>query len=43
MLGYLIGNVPAVKNNLDVAILVIVAVSLVPIAVHRLKARRDRA
>ena len=43
VLGYLIGNVPAVKNNLDVAILVIVAVSLVPIAVHRLKARRARA
>ena len=41
VLGYLIGNVPSVKNNLDVAILVIVAVSVLPIAIHRLKARRD--
>ena len=40
VLGYLIGNVPAVKNNLDVAILVIVAVSVLPIAIHRLRARR---
>ena len=41
MLGYLIGNVPVIKNNLEYAIILIVVVSVVPIAIHRLKARRD--
>jgi len=41
VLGYLIGNVPVIKNNLEYAILLIVVVSVVPIAIHRLKARRD--
>jgi len=41
VLGYLIGNVPVIKNNLEYAIILIVVVSIVPIAIHRLKARRD--
>ena len=41
VLGYLIGNVPVIKNNLEYAIILIVIVSIVPIAIHRLKARRD--
>ncbi|MEI6688682.1 MAG: VTT domain-containing protein [Thermoleophilia bacterium] len=41
VLGYLIGNVPVIKNNLEYAIILIVIVSVVPIVIHRLKARRD--
>lgn len=43
VLGYLIGNVPVIKNNLEYAIILIVVVSIVPIAIHRLKARRQSA
>ena len=43
VLGYLIGNVPAVKNNLDIAIILIVIVSVTPIIIHRLRARRRTA
>ena len=43
VLGYLIGNVPAIKDNLDIAIIVIVLISVAPIAIHRLHARRNRA
>ncbi len=43
VLGYLIGNVPVIKNNLEYAIILIVLISVVPIAIHRLKARRDAA
>lgn len=39
LLGYLIGNVPFIKNNLEIAIILIVIVSIVPVGVHRLKAR----
>ncbi|MGI9186702.1 MAG: DedA family protein [Gaiellales bacterium] len=41
VLGYLIGNVPVIKNNLEYAIILIVVVSIIPIVIHRLKARRD--
>ena len=43
MLGYLIGNVPVIKNNLEYAIILIVIVSTAPIVIHRLKARRQSA
>ena len=43
VLGYLIGNVPVIKKNLEYAIILIVIVSVVPIAIHRLKARRQAA
>ncbi|MGI9117018.1 MAG: VTT domain-containing protein [Gaiellales bacterium] len=39
VLGYLIGNVPVIKNNLEYAIILIVLVSVVPIAIHRLRSR----
>ena len=43
LLGYWFGNIPAVKQNLAVVIVVIVIVSVLPIAVEFLKARRRRA
>jgi len=42
-LGYWFGNIPAVKQNLAVVIVVIVIVSVLPIAVELLKALRRRA
>lgn len=41
--GYFFGNLPWVKENLTVVILVIVAVSLLPGAVGYLRHRRERA
>jgi membrane-associated protein len=41
--GYAFGNVPIVKNNFSVVALGIVAVSLLPIAIEILKARRRSA
>ena len=41
-LGYLFGNVPIVKDNFWAAALVIIAISLVPIAVEFWKARSKR-
>ena len=41
--GYWFGNIPAVKDNLGVAIVIIVAVSLTPIALGFLRARRSGA
>ncbi len=43
VLGYLVGNVPVIKSNLEYAIILIVIVSVVPIAIHRLRARRRPA
>jgi membrane-associated protein len=40
--GYFFGNIPVVKRNFSVAILVIIAVSMIPIAVEAWKARRAR-
>ncbi len=42
MLGYLFGNVPWIKSNLEVTIILIVLVSVVPVVVHRLLDRRRR-
>ena len=41
--GYWFGNIPAVKDNLGMAIVIIVAISLTPIAVGVLRARRSGA
>ncbi len=41
--GYWFGNIPLVKDNLAVAIMVIVAVSVLPIAVEFLRTRRRAA
>ncbi len=43
VLGYLVGNIPVIKDNLEYAIILIVIVSVVPIAIHRLRARRRPA
>jgi len=39
--GYLFGNIPWVKENLTVIVLVIVGVSLLPIVVQWLRERRQ--
>jgi membrane-associated protein len=41
--GHLLGSIPAVRQNFEKVILAIIALSLVPIALETLKARRKRA
>jgi membrane-associated protein len=43
MLGYGLGNVPLVRRNFDVAILVIIFISLLPTFIEVVKARRSSA
>lgn len=40
LIGYLFGNVPWIKNNLEITIIVIVLASVVPVVIHRLLDRR---
>ncbi len=40
LVGYAFGNIPFVKNNLEVALVVIILLSLAPIAIHQLSERR---
>ena len=42
LLGYFLGQVDFIEENLEVAILLVVAISFVPIVVEVWKARRDR-
>ena len=42
LLGYFLGQVEFVEQNLEIAILTVVAISLVPIALELLKARREK-
>ena len=42
-LGYFLGEIDVVKNNIEIAALVIVAVSVLPIALEYLKHRRSKA
>jgi membrane-associated protein len=42
-LGYWFGNIPAVKQNLALVIVAIVAISVLPIALELLRAYRRRA
>jgi membrane-associated protein len=42
-LGYFLGEIEVVKNNIEIAALVIVAVSVLPIALEYLKHRRSKA
>jgi membrane-associated protein len=41
-LGYIFGNVPIIKKNFEVVALIIIAISLIPVALEILKARRTR-
>jgi membrane-associated protein len=40
-LGYFLGEIDAVKHNIEIAIIVIVAVSLIPVAIELIKHRRE--
>ncbi len=40
-LGYYLGEIDAVKNHIEIAIIVIVAVSLIPVAIELIKHRRE--
>ena len=41
MLGFWLGRFAVVKNNIDVALVLVVAVSLIPIAVEWIRHRAD--
>ena len=43
VLGYFLGQIDAVKNNIEVAILGIVFLSLLPVIIEFVKHRRNRA
>ncbi|MDN4478748.1 VTT domain-containing protein [Demequina sp. SYSU T00039] len=43
LLGYFLGNVPIIKDNLEVAALVIVLVSVLPIVIEAIRHRRETA
>jgi membrane-associated protein len=40
--GYFFGNIPVVRNNFTLVILAIIAISVLPIVVEALRARRSR-
>jgi membrane-associated protein len=40
LIGYLFGNIPFVRNNLEVALIVIIVLSLVPLVLHQIVERR---
>ena len=40
--GYFLGNVPFIKNNIDLVLILIVAASLIPMGVEYLLHRRRR-
>jgi membrane-associated protein len=42
LLGYFLGQVDVVEQNLEVAILAVVAISITPMVIEILKARRER-
>lgn len=42
LLGYFLGQVDVIEKNLELAILTVVAISLAPIAVELIRARRER-
>ena len=40
--GYFFGNIPVVRQNFTLVILAIIALSVMPIAIEAIKARRSR-
>lgn len=42
LLGYFLGNVPLIRDNIEIALLLVVAVSLIPIGIEVVKSRRDK-
>lgn len=42
VLGYFFGNIPVVRDNLEVAIILIVVVSTAPVVIHQVRDRRAR-
>jgi membrane-associated protein len=40
LIGYFFGNIPFVRNNLEVAIIVIIILSLLPLVIHHFSERR---
>ncbi|HEU4680860.1 MAG TPA: DedA family protein, partial [Gemmatimonadales bacterium] len=40
--GYFFGNIPVVRENFTIVILAIIAISVMPIAIEALRARRSR-
>jgi membrane-associated protein len=40
LIGYFFGNIPFVKNNLEIALIVIIILSLMPIVIHQITERR---
>ena len=43
LIGYFMGNITIVHDNLEIAILLIVAISVVPMAIEVIKSRRLKA
>ncbi len=41
LIGYMFGNIPFVKNNLEIALVVIIVLSLSPIFIHQITERRN--
>lgn len=42
LLGYFLGNVVIIRDNIEIALLLVVAVSLVPVGIEFLRSRRKR-
>ena len=43
LLGYFLGQIPGVKDNIDKVILVVIALSLLPMVIHWLQGRKHKA
>ncbi|KAA5829262.1 DedA family protein [Saccharopolyspora hirsuta] len=43
LLGYFLGNIPWIRNNLEAMAILIVLVSVIPIVIEYLKGRREKA
>jgi membrane-associated protein len=40
MAGYFFGNIPLVKNNFEIVVVLVILISVVPIGVEWLKSKR---